>query len=429
MNTTKIIIAVFALVLMGIAYGVIHRGAFSHKQAGITVAEQAANAAKDPVPLSADTAVPGTTTDVVQAAGSGAVASTTAVAMHNDTERLALLADGCFWCVEHDLEEVAGVKKVVSGYAGGQGDNPTYRNYVGLGYKEVVLVTYDPSKVTYAHLVEHIIKHGDPTDAGGSFHDRGLQYAPAIYYANTSEKKEAQRVVAAIDALHVFPNPLPIAILPTTKFWPAEEYHQGYAKKNPLKYSYYRGGSGRTAFIEQTWGDRADKFEVPAATAVQAQAPAMVAFSASSWDSFVKPSEATLREKLTALQYTVTQEKGTEPPHSNAYDKNYDEGIYVDIVSGEPLYFSKDKFDSGTGWPSFVKPISNDVVTLKEDNSFFSKRTEVRSKHADSHIGHVFDDGPADRGGERYCMNSAAMRFIAKENMEKEGYGYLLSQI
>ncbi len=349
----------------------------------------------------------------------------------NENKKLALLANGCFWCVENDLVKVTGVIDVVSGYAGGTTENPTYENATVGGHREVVLVTYDASKVTYANLVEHIIKHGNPTDALGSFNDRGPQYAPAIYYENDTERNEAKRVIMEVDGLKVFTKSLPLIVIPTVKFWPAEEYHQDYAKKNPLKYGYYRTGSGRSAFIEKTWGARATQFEVTVTTAsstlpIKNQ---VTQFNAMSWNNFAKPTEAELKARLTPTQFKVTQEEGTESPFSNEYDKNYQEGIYVDIVSGEPLYFSKDKFDSGTGWPSFVKPISEEVVTLKVDKKLFSTRTEVRSKHADSHVGHVFDDGPTDRGGKRYCMNSAAMRFIAKVDMEKEGYGYLLSQI
>lgn len=347
------------------------------------------------------------------------------------SEKLALLANGCFWCAEADLEKVTGVSKVVSGYAGGTTENPTYEDSIVGGHREVVLVTYDPNVVSYANLVEHIIKHGDPTDASGSFNDRGPQYAPAIYYENDAEKNEALRVIAAVNAMKVFPNPLPLVVIPTVKFWTAEEYHQDYAKKNSLKYGYYRTGSGRTAFIEKTWGDRASRFEVPSATLSTTQEinNEITQFNAMSWKSFVKPSEEKLKNVLTPLQYKVTQEEGTESPFKNEYDKNWEEGIYVDIVSGEPLYFSKDKYDSGTGWPSFVKPISDDVLTLKVDKKLLSTRTEVRSRYADSHIGHVFDDGPRDRGGKRYCMNSAALRFVAKADMEKAGYGYLIPQI
>lgn len=337
--------------------------------------------------------------------------------------RTALLANGCFWCVEHDLAEVDGVLDVVSGYAGGDTSDPTYKNYAEGGHREVVLVTYDANRVSYGNLVEHIVKHGDPTDAAGSFGDRGLQYAPAIYYESEAERAEARRVIDAIDAMHVFSAPLPLLVIPRVAFWPAEDYHQDYAEKNPLKYSFYRKASGRDAFIAKYWGGSADMFSVPAQSASSA------ASKEGSWASFAKPSDAQLRERLTALQYRVTQEDGTEKPFQNPYDKLYDAGIYVDVVSGEPLYSSKDKYDSGTGWPSFVRPISPDAVTLHEDNTLFTKRTEVRSRYADSHLGHVFDDGPEDRGGMRWCMNSAALRFIPKADMEREGYGYLLSVV
>ena len=326
--------------------------------------------------------------------------------------KTALLANGCFWCVEHDLAKVLGVTDVVSGYAGGTNENPTYGNYGEAGHREVVLVTYDANVVTYANLVEHIIKHGDPTDTGGSFGDRGHEYIPAIYYENDVEKETAYRVIRAIDTLHVFPAPLPLLVIPRLHFWPAEEYHQDYSEKNSLKYSYYRNASGRDAFIKKYWKDSADIFVVPNSASTENQATKESGVSKEGiWESFIKPEESDLRSLLTSIQYEVTQEEGTERPFTNEYDKNYEEGIYVDIVSGEPLYSSRDKYDSGTGWPSFVKPIFDNAVVLKEDNSIFSKRTEVRSRYADSHLGHVFDDGPADRGGLRYCMNSAALSF------------------
>jgi peptide methionine sulfoxide reductase msrA/msrB len=341
-------------------------------------------------------------------------------------EKTALLANGCFWCVEHDLEEVEGVIDVVSGYAGGSTENPTYKNYDAGGHREVVLVTYDANTVTFGNLVEHVIKHGNPTDAEGSFGDRGQQYAPAIYYESEHEKNEAVRVIQAIDALRVFPEPLPLVVIPRVAFWPAEEYHQNYAKKNPVRYTYYRTASGRDAFIKKQWGDSAGSFVVSPLKDVEMKP---ITSRENSWESFVKPSNDVLKTLLTGIQYKVTQEDGTEPSFQNAYDKNYNEGVYVDVVSGEPLFLSKDKYDSGTGWPSFVKPISDDAVTLHEDNTFFSKRTEVRSRYSDSHLGHVFDDGPEDRGGKRYCMNSAALLFIPRGDMEKEGYAYLLPRI
>ncbi len=341
--------------------------------------------------------------------------------------KTALFANGCFWCVEHDLEEVAGVIDVVSGYAGGSTENPTYKDYSVNGHREVVLVTYDAQKVTYDNLVEHIIKHGDPTDAGGSFYDRGAEYAPAIYYGTEEEKAVAREVITAVDTLRVFLEPLPLIVIPRVPFWPAEEYHQDYGEKNPLRYSYYRKGSGRDAFIEKYWGEEAGTFTI--SNGLTSKKSVRETNTKKSWEYFVKPSETELRATLTPLQYEVTQEDGTERPFTNEYDKNYDEGVYVDVVSGEPLFLSKDKYDSGTGWPSFVKPISDDAVILIVDDGLFTTRTEVRSKYADSHLGHVFPDGPSERGGKRYCMNSAALRFISKAEMEGNAYAYLIPQL
>lgn len=338
-------------------------------------------------------------------------------------EQTALFADGCFWCVEHDLEEVHGVISAVSGYGGGTTEVPTYDNYVAGGHREVVMVTYDANVVSYGNLVEHIIKHGDPTDTAGSFGDRGAAYVPAIYYESEDEKREAYRVIEEIDARHVFEEPLPLAVIPRVRFWAAEEYHQDYALKNPVRYSLYRAASGRDSFIKAHWGESANTFVVPHMSIDIAQVPS----KEGAWVSYVKPHDEVLRTTLSALQYAVTQEADTEAPFTNAYDAVFTDGIYVDVVSGEPLFSSKDKFHSGTGWPSFTRPISPDAVTLTEDNTFFMKRVEVRSRYADSHLGHVFNDAPPEYGGVRYCMNSAALRFILREDMEKEGYGYLLS--
>jgi peptide methionine sulfoxide reductase msrA/msrB len=331
----------------------------------------------------------------------------------------AVFANGCFWCVEADLEKLGGVSDVVSGYMGGTGVNPTYEDYGARGFREVVEVSYNPSKLSYANLVEHIIKHGDPTDGEGSFYDRGEGYAPAIYYKNDTEKAVAEKVISDINNAKVFSKPLALLVLAESNFYPAEEYHQDYYKKNPIRYQYYRNGSGRNAFIEKYWSDKAGEFTF---TTPPSSTPEIKA----KWLNFKKPTESELRKILTPLQYQVTQEDGTETPFQNEYDSNKEEGIYVDIVSGEPLFSSKDKYDSGTGWPSFVKPIKPDVVVLHEDNSLFSLRTEVRSRYADSHLGHVFDDGPRDLGGKRYCMNSAALRFIPKTEMESKGYGEYL---
>ena len=345
--------------------------------------------------------------------------------------KTAVMGTGCFWCVEHDFAQVRGVLNVVSGYAGGTGENPTYENYAHGGYREVVEVTYDPSIVSYGNLVEHAIKYGDPTDPDGSFGDRGKYYAPVIQYANDAERDIALKVIAKIDMMHVYPSPITIDVVPSAPFFPAEEYHQDYAEKNPLRYNFYRSRSGRSDFIEKYWGENAGDFvasESPELQALKTRIP-MNAKNERPWETFVKPDDAKLKEILSPLAYEVTQEDGTERSRTSPYDKLYERGIYVDVVSGEPLFFSRDKYDSGTGWPSFVKPISDEAVTLHEDRKLFSVRTEVRSRYADSHLGHVFDDGPSDRGGKRYCMNGVALRFIPEAEMKGTAYEYLLTSL
>jgi peptide methionine sulfoxide reductase msrA/msrB len=372
--------------------------------------------------------------------------------------KTALFAGGCFWCVESDFEKISdGLIDVASGYAGGTTQNPTYQNYAEGGHREVVQVTYDPSKVSYETLVEYLLMHIDPTDAGGSFNDRGIQYTSAIYYANGEEKQVAERVIARLDSEHIFEKPIVTPVIPAAPFYPAEGYHQDYAKNNKLKYNYFRYASGRDAFVKRAWKGKEitlHKAQVlpvgtstSSTTAVSGSAETTTTLNAppvtprtttfeqtastppSSWKTFVKPSNAQLKDRLTPLQYRVTQEEGTEPSHQNEYNAEKRSGIYVDIVSGEPLFLSTDKYDSGTGWPSFVKPISDDAISTHEDQGFFSTRTEVRSRIADSHLGHVFPDGPKDRGGMRYCMNSASLRFIPKDEMIAAGYGEYLSRV
>jgi peptide methionine sulfoxide reductase msrA/msrB len=324
----------------------------------------------------------------------------------------ATFAGGCFWCMTPPFEKIDGVKQVIAGYTGGHTVNPTYEDVVSetTGHRESVEVIYDPSKVSYKKLLEVFWRQINPTDAGGQFVDRGPSYTTAIFYHNEEQKKLAEESKKKLAESGRFDKPIVTEILPAGPFYRAEDYHQDYWKKNPVRYAFYRYNSGREQYLEKVWG-KDDAMQ-------NAEAK-------DSGTSYVKPSQKELKKLLTPLQYKVTQENGTEPSFHNEYWDNHRPGIYVDIVSGEPLFSSLDKYESGTGWPSFTKPLEPGNIVEKTDRSWFTTRTEVRSRLSDDHLGHVFRDGPPPTG-LRYCMNSAALRFIPKEDLVKDGYGKYL---
>lgn len=305
---------------------------------------------------------------------------------------LATFAGGCFWCMVEPFDERPGIISVISGYTGGEVENPTYEQVCSdtTGHVEAVQIEFNPEVMSYDKLVELFWQQIDPTDAGGQFNDRGESYQTAIFYHNENQQQIAEQSKQGLKESGKFSKSIVTPVIPAKIFYKAEKNHQDYYKKQSFHYRLYKKGSGREDFIKKHW--------------------------------LQNPDKSNLKERLTPVQYSVTQENGTERPFANEYWNNEEEGIYVEIISGDVLFSSLDKFDAGCGWPSFTKPADPHQVNENTDTSHGMIRTEVRSKNADSHLGHIFEDGPKDKGGLRYCMNSAAMQFIPKEEMKEKGY-------
>lgn len=334
------------------------------------------------------------------------VLATEQTEVQGDQEGLeqATFAGGCFWCMEPPFESQPGVVSVISGYSGGEEEDPTYEEVAGkqTGHQEAVQITYDPEQISYEDLLQIFWRQIDPTDDEGQFVDKGEPYLSAVFYHDEAQRQAAESSLLEMDESGRFDGEIVTSIEEYDTFYEAEEYHQDYYKKNEGRYEFYRANSGRDDYLDEVWGDDKE-------------------YEVSSGSSYTVEDKEAAVAALDNMQYEVTQEDGTEPAYDNIYHDNTEEGIYVDIVSGEPLFSSKDQYDSGTGWPSFTRPLELTNITYEEDSGIFGTSVEVRSKHADSHLGHVFQDGP-EPTGLRYCMNSAAMEFIPAEELEGTEY-------
>ena len=310
-------------------------------------------------------------------------------------QRIIYLAGGCFWGLEAYMERIQGVTDAVSGYANGKGDTTNYQLLHATDHAETVKVTYDPNKISLDKLLQYYFRVIDPTSINKQGNDRGRQYRTGIYYQNEQDKAVIEAALKTLQSK--YQEPIQIEVEPLKNYVEAEEYHQDYLKKNPNGYCHINVNQAAYPVIDAS--------------------------------KYPKPSDEELKKTLSPEEYAVTQKNQTERAFSNRYWDKFESGIYVDVATGEPLFSSKDKFESGCGWPSFTQPISPDVATYKEDKSYNMTRMEVRSRVGDSHLGHVFTDGPQDKGGLRYCINSLSIRFIPKDQMAEKGYAYLLDYV
>ncbi len=336
----------------------------------------------------------------------------------NKSYKTITLAGGCFWCTEAYFQEETGIVDAVSGYAGGDISDASYPK-VAKGttkHREAVQVTFDPNIITIEKVLDIYWSHIDPTDTEGQFADKGFQYTTAIFYHDSEQELAARDSKNRLEKSNVFDEPITTQILPFSTFYKAEEYHQDYYKKASGYYERYKKASGRAGFVEETWAkDAAIKF----LESEQTETSIKKSSQKNSYNYTQEEIDEILKN-LDPLAYHVVAENGTETPFNNKYWDNKAEGIYVDVVTKKPLFSSTHKYDSGTGWPSFWRTIDDDSVTLHEDNSLSTTRTEVRSDAG--HVGHVFNDGPVEVGGRRFCTNSASLLFIPKDEMKDKGY-------
>ncbi|WP_066106915.1 bifunctional peptide-methionine (S)-S-oxide reductase MsrA/peptide-methionine (R)-S-oxide reductase MsrB [Gallibacterium salpingitidis] len=318
------------------------------------------------------------------------------ISSHNPYTAEIYLAGGCFWGLEAYFAAIGGVLDAESGYANGNTENPSYQEVChGSGHAETVKVTYDPTLISLSTILEYYFRVIDPTSLNKQGHDQGIQYRTGIYYTNPEQKPIIDAAMAAEQTK--WDQPLVVEVTPLVSYYPAEEYHQDYLAKNPNGYCHIDLSKADDVIIDAT--------------------------------QYPKPTPTEIQQKLSAEAFAITQQAGTERPFSHPYWNDFKEGLYVDIITGEPLFSSSDKYRCECGWPSFTRPISPDVVRYVRDTSHGMIRTEVRSRVADAHLGHVFEDGPVDKGGLRYCINGAALRFIPLEQLAAEGYAYLTKRI